>query len=76
MTAANPTDYRGAQKAQNNSDTRPSGIFVALAIVRFFLTAPTGTNNINHLTTDVLADFAGQAAYHSSRAEVERVEAS
>lgn len=36
----------------------------------------TGTNNINHLTTDVLADFAGQAAYHSSRAEVERVEAS
>ncbi|MGL4553076.1 MAG: molybdopterin dinucleotide binding domain-containing protein, partial [Gemmataceae bacterium] len=33
----------------------------------------SGTDNINHLTTDDLADFAGQAAYHSSRVEVERV---
>jgi anaerobic selenocysteine-containing dehydrogenase len=32
----------------------------------------SGTNNINHLTTDTLADFAGQAAYHSSRVEIER----
>ncbi len=32
----------------------------------------SGTNNINHLTTDALADYAGQAAYHSSRVEVEK----
>ncbi|MBY0229843.1 MAG: molybdopterin-dependent oxidoreductase, partial [Gemmataceae bacterium] len=32
----------------------------------------SGTDNINHLTTDVLADFAGQASYHSSRVEVEK----
>jgi anaerobic selenocysteine-containing dehydrogenase len=32
----------------------------------------SGTNNINHLTTDELADFAGQASYHSTRVEVER----
>jgi hypothetical protein len=30
MTAGNPLDFRGAQ---NNSDPRPSGIFVAVAIV-------------------------------------------
>lgn len=33
----------------------------------------SGTDNINHLTTDVLADFAGQASYHSSRVEVVRI---
>jgi anaerobic selenocysteine-containing dehydrogenase len=35
----------------------------------------SGTNNVNHLTTDALADFAGQASYHSSRVRVERAEA-
>jgi anaerobic selenocysteine-containing dehydrogenase len=33
----------------------------------------SGTPNINHLTTDELADFAGQASYHSSRVEIERL---
>jgi anaerobic selenocysteine-containing dehydrogenase len=32
----------------------------------------SGTNNVNHLTTDTLGDYAGQAAYHSTRVEVER----
>src|SRR5438876_376996 len=37
MTAANPLDYRGPQhdhrSAANNSDPRPSGIFVAVVII-------------------------------------------